>query len=137
MYVDKSDNPDVEHKYSLKNLKELSILVKNKIAIQIKDVILINEEEGCCGNLFCLPEEIQKKIVYLLINDSTSITNLSSTCTYFYNFITKDSKLWEEICFQEYDGWVLNKALHDSTVSGDTNVFRTAFLNLKAKGFIR
>lgn len=135
-YVEKNENSS-GHKYFLKNLKDLSNLVKNKVAVHLKDLILINQEEGCTGNLLCLPEEIQKKIIYFLKSDPSSIQCLSGTCTYFYNFIAKDSKLWEDICFQEYGGWVLNKALQETSLVGDTNVFRTAFLNLKTRNSIK
>ncbi|KAK6630834.1 hypothetical protein RUM44_003004 [Polyplax serrata] len=125
-----------KHKFVLKNLRELSILIKNNIAIHIKDTILTNDEEGCSGNLLCIPEEIQKKIIYSLKKDPISIQTLSSTCSYFYSFISKDTKLWEDICFQEYGGWILNKALQETSTVEDSNVFRTAFLNLKIKDSI-
>ena len=111
----------------------MSYLIKNNVAIHVKDSILTVEEESCCGNLLCLPEEIQKKIVYYLKNDPKSVQCLSATCTYFYAFISKDTKLWEEICFQEFSGILLNKALLELNSERDANVFRTAFLSLKTK----
>lgn len=137
MYTEKIEN-DEFHKVRLKNLKELSLVIKNKISVHIKNLILMNEGKGCYANLYCIPEFLQKKIIYFLCGDPESVQYLGSTCSYFYNIIASDSKLWEIICFKNYSGQKLNDAIleatsEDSLYSNDENnqLFRRAFFKLK------
>ncbi|KAL0271253.1 UNVERIFIED_CONTAM: hypothetical protein PYX00_008401 [Menopon gallinae] len=134
------NNSSTNHSVKLKNLKELSLLIKDQLSKSIKGTIMLHEGQGCCPLLLRLPEDIQKKVIYCLTGNSVDIQYLASTCTYFYNVIINDVKLWQILCSSEFDGRVLNEALHDLLENadiGEENLFRRVFVELKEKNMKR
>lgn len=124
------------HSVRLKNLNELSMLIKDQLLLSVKETIMLHEKQGCCPNLLRLPEDIQKKIIYSLIGNSTDIQYLASTCSYFRNIIVSDHKIWQILCTAEFDGKILNQAIHELLEKMDLeneNLFWRVFIELKEK----